>query len=183
MFFALCIDEECRKRWRTLRERYTRELRRLKYQMKNDNCEEDPLTPVGAASWSLFNEMNFLQEHVKLRKTRMSFEKSIVRAPLIKTDEMENENEDDVNGVGEEEELITDDQQHEQQQQHSNEDSNPGPQVYAKYTIAKVEGGNGITVLEGYKEYEPNVIMGSDGVQETYERKCDHKIAIKNKYN
>lgn len=143
--------------------------------MKNENSDESQ-APVGAASWTLFNEMNFLQDHVKLRKTRMSFEKSIIeRVPIIKTDEIEVEN---VDLHEDEEELITDDQQHadqqqeqQQQQQQSNEDSNQGPQVYAKYTIAKVEGGEGIAVLEGYKDYESNVIIGGETTQDNYERK------------
>lgn len=65
-------DEECRKRWRTLRERYTRELKRLKTSIK-----ENSSSGSNNVTWSLFNEMSFLQDHVKLRKTRYMYEKNI----------------------------------------------------------------------------------------------------------
>lgn len=72
------VDEECRKRWRTLRERYTRELRRFKTHKADPNASTGT-EALGAAAWNLYNEMSFLQDHVKLRKTRSSFERTTLQ--------------------------------------------------------------------------------------------------------
>lgn len=50
-------EEECRKRWRTLRERYTRELKQTKF--------------IGGtktiSSWEFFKQLGFLEDHIKYR--------------------------------------------------------------------------------------------------------------------
>lgn len=80
LILHLCfsIDEECRKRWRTLRERYTRELRRFKTHKADPNAP-GTTEALGAAAWNLYDEMSFLHDHVKLRKTRSSFERTTLQ--------------------------------------------------------------------------------------------------------
>lgn len=50
-------EEECRKRWRTLRERYTRELKQMKFG-----------SGAKISSWEFFRHLGFLIDHIKYRK-------------------------------------------------------------------------------------------------------------------
>lgn len=51
-------EEECRKRWRTLRERYTRELKQMKFGGGGKST----------SSWEFFRHLGFLIDHIKYRK-------------------------------------------------------------------------------------------------------------------
>lgn len=51
-------EEECRKRWRTLRERYTRELKQMKFGGGTKTT----------SSWEFFKHLGFLMDHIKYRK-------------------------------------------------------------------------------------------------------------------
>lgn len=51
-------EEECRKRWRTLRERYTRELKLMKFGGGTKTI----------CSWEFFRHLGFLIDHIKYRK-------------------------------------------------------------------------------------------------------------------
>lgn len=157
-FFSLTADE-CRKRWRTMRERYTRELKRYKSTDTGIKQECPPDAATANVSWSLFNDMSFLYDHVKLRKTRYTFEKSIKvtdgnEATMCDEHQLIDQNTSDATTAG---------------------------QVYAKFKVQSVDGSDGesrILVNEEYKEYSQ--LQSVDRKDEATEIKCHESYVIIN---
>lgn len=118
-----------------MRERYTRELKRYKSTDSGNKQGCPPDAATANVSWSLFDEMSFLYDHVKLRKTRYTFEKS------IKTE-----------ASGEADPIMCEDQHIDQ----NTCEATTAGQVYAKFKVQSVDGSDGesrILVNEDYKDY------------------------------
>lgn len=116
-----------------MRERYTRELKRFKSTDTGIKQECPPDAVTANVSWSLFDDMSFLYDHVKLRKTRYTFEKSIKpdnsSDPIMIEDQLVDQNTSEATTAG---------------------------QVYAKFKVQSVDGSDGesrILVNEEYKDY------------------------------
>ena len=57
-----CTADDCMKRWKTLRDRFVRELK------KTRNGKSGDAGPVVVSTWPLFNVMNFIGDSVKHKR-------------------------------------------------------------------------------------------------------------------
>lgn len=137
-----------------MRERYTRELKRFKSTDNGIKQECPPDAATANISWSLFDEMSFLYDHVKLRKTRYTFEKIIKSDPIMIEEQLVDQNTSEATTAG---------------------------QVYAKFKVQSVDGSDGesrILVNEDYKDYSQ--LQTVNRKSETVDIKCHDSYVIIN---